>query len=228
MTSAPVTARFAWIRSGPAAKPTTPLPPRPHGSRPTWIRTRPGCALASTCRPARSSTNDLIFSCRELISYLSHAMTLLPGTVIMTGTPSGARAYARSRRWFLRPRRCGRDRGGRHRHVEQSVVVPIPTRPLTPLHTLREQRHVTIPIHYVVNSPDPGADFRGAPFWSWNDHPSTQRAGPQLRDMKAHGMGGFFMHARDGLETPYMGPEWLECVRERCARPARMASTPGL
>jgi 2-keto-4-pentenoate hydratase/2-oxohepta-3-ene-1,7-dioic acid hydratase in catechol pathway len=27
-----------------------------------------------------SNTNDLIFSCRELISYLSHAMTLLPGT----------------------------------------------------------------------------------------------------------------------------------------------------
>jgi 2-keto-4-pentenoate hydratase/2-oxohepta-3-ene-1,7-dioic acid hydratase in catechol pathway len=32
---------------------------------------------------------DMIFDCRYLISYLSHAMTLLPGTVILTGTPDG-------------------------------------------------------------------------------------------------------------------------------------------
>lgn len=36
-----------------------------------------------------SNTNDLIFPCRYLISYLSHQFTLLPGTVILTGTPSG-------------------------------------------------------------------------------------------------------------------------------------------
>jgi 2-keto-4-pentenoate hydratase/2-oxohepta-3-ene-1,7-dioic acid hydratase in catechol pathway len=49
-----------------------------------------------------SNTNDLIFSCRELISYLSHAMTLLPGTIIMTGTPSGV-GFARKPPVFLRP-----------------------------------------------------------------------------------------------------------------------------
>ncbi len=36
-----------------------------------------------------SNTSDLIFNCRFLISYLSHSLTLLPGTVIMTGTPEG-------------------------------------------------------------------------------------------------------------------------------------------
>jgi len=36
-----------------------------------------------------SNTNDMIFGCRELISYLSYQFTLLPGTVILTGTPSG-------------------------------------------------------------------------------------------------------------------------------------------
>jgi 2-keto-4-pentenoate hydratase/2-oxohepta-3-ene-1,7-dioic acid hydratase in catechol pathway len=36
-----------------------------------------------------SSTSDLIFNCRQLVSFLSHSMTLLPGTVIMTGTPEG-------------------------------------------------------------------------------------------------------------------------------------------
>ncbi len=36
-----------------------------------------------------SSTSDLIFPVPELIEYMSRAMTLLPGDVIMTGTPSG-------------------------------------------------------------------------------------------------------------------------------------------
>ena len=49
-----------------------------------------------------SSTSDLIFSCAELISYLSDCMTLLPGTVIMTGTPSGV-GFARNPPIFLRP-----------------------------------------------------------------------------------------------------------------------------
>ncbi|MHB1318665.1 MAG: fumarylacetoacetate hydrolase family protein [Anaerolineae bacterium] len=49
-----------------------------------------------------SHTSDLIFSCRELIAYLSDAMTLLPGTVILTGTPSGV-GFARKPPVFLRP-----------------------------------------------------------------------------------------------------------------------------
>ena len=62
--------------------------------------------------------------------------------------------------------------------------------------------------------PNPGLDLRGAPFWSWNDRLDPEELARQARDMKAHGMGGFFMHSRDGLETTYMGPEWLECIRE--------------
>lgn len=37
----------------------------------------------------RANTNDLIFSVPELVSFISHIMTLLPGDVIATGTPSG-------------------------------------------------------------------------------------------------------------------------------------------
>lgn len=36
-----------------------------------------------------SSTSDLLFSVPELVSYLSQAVTLQPGDVIITGTPSG-------------------------------------------------------------------------------------------------------------------------------------------
>ncbi len=60
----------------------------------------------------------------------------------------------------------------------------------------------------------PPLSCRGAPFWSWNDRLQVEELARQVRDMKAHGMGGFFMHSRDGLETVYMGPEWLECIRE--------------
>ena len=36
-----------------------------------------------------SSTADMIFSCKTLISYVSQHMTLLPGDIILTGTPEG-------------------------------------------------------------------------------------------------------------------------------------------
>ena len=35
------------------------------------------------------STSKMIFSVRELVSFISHAFTLLPGDVILTGTPAG-------------------------------------------------------------------------------------------------------------------------------------------
>jgi 2-keto-4-pentenoate hydratase/2-oxohepta-3-ene-1,7-dioic acid hydratase in catechol pathway len=37
----------------------------------------------------RSSTADMIFSVAEIVSYLSRFMTLLPGDVVITGTPEG-------------------------------------------------------------------------------------------------------------------------------------------
>ncbi len=36
-----------------------------------------------------SATDQLIFNCYELVSFISTNMTLLPGDVILTGTPSG-------------------------------------------------------------------------------------------------------------------------------------------
>jgi 2-keto-4-pentenoate hydratase/2-oxohepta-3-ene-1,7-dioic acid hydratase in catechol pathway len=37
----------------------------------------------------QGSTSDLIYSIPELISFISHVMTLLPGDIIATGTPGG-------------------------------------------------------------------------------------------------------------------------------------------
>ncbi len=37
----------------------------------------------------KSNTSDMIFSVAKIISYLSQSTTLFPGTIILTGTPSG-------------------------------------------------------------------------------------------------------------------------------------------
>jgi 2-keto-4-pentenoate hydratase/2-oxohepta-3-ene-1,7-dioic acid hydratase in catechol pathway len=50
----------------------------------------------------QASTADMMFTVRQLIAYLSQTMTLLPGDVIATGTPSGIGA-ARTPPRFLRP-----------------------------------------------------------------------------------------------------------------------------
>ena len=49
-----------------------------------------------------SNTSDMIFSTARLISFLSHQFTLLPGTVILTGTPEGV-GVARRPPVYLRP-----------------------------------------------------------------------------------------------------------------------------
>lgn len=60
---------------------------------------------------------------------------------------------------------------------------------------------------------DPPKEYRCAPFWSWNGRLDTDELRWQIREMKDKGIGGFFMHARGGLETPYMGKEWMDCVK---------------
>lgn len=37
----------------------------------------------------KTNTNDMIFSVQAMLSYYSHVMTLLPGDLILTGTPTG-------------------------------------------------------------------------------------------------------------------------------------------
>ena len=46
------------------------------------------CHVNGELRQA-GNTSDLLFSVPELISFVSHVMTLLPGDIIATGTPSG-------------------------------------------------------------------------------------------------------------------------------------------
>ena len=54
--------------------------------------------------------------------------------------------------------------------------------------------------------------MRPIPFWSWNDKLSPDELRRQIRAMHSAGFGGFFMHARGGLQTEYMSQDWLDCV----------------
>ncbi len=60
---------------------------------------------------------------------------------------------------------------------------------------------------------NPGQEYREIPFWSWNDLLDPDELRRQIGLMQEAGWGGFFMHSRAGLRTPYMGQDWLACVR---------------
>lgn len=55
--------------------------------------------------------------------------------------------------------------------------------------------------------------YRPVPFWSWNERLQTEQTRQQVALMDEAGVGGFFMHARGGLLTPYMGDEWFDNAR---------------
>ena len=54
--------------------------------------------------------------------------------------------------------------------------------------------------------------YRPIPFWSWNDKLNCDVLRNQIRQMHQQGIGGFFMHARGGLQTIYMSKEWMDCI----------------
>jgi hypothetical protein len=67
---------------------------------------------------------------------------------------------------------------------------------------------------------DPPAIYRSAPFWSWNSRLDADRLCRAIESMHRAGMGGFFMHSRYGLKTPYLSEEWFACV-SACVEKAR-------
>ena len=60
--------------------------------------------------------------------------------------------------------------------------------------------------------------YRPVPFWSWNEKLNVPESLRQTALMDEVGIGGYFMHARGGLQTEYMGEEWFEnigaCIEE--------------
>lgn len=66
---------------------------------------------------------------------------------------------------------------------------------------------------------NPTAEYRGIPFWSWNCIVTEELIDRQLDCFKAMGFGGMDIHPRTGLDTEYLGEEYLRLVRyaaEKC------------
>ena len=59
-------------------------------------------------------------------------------------------------------------------------------------------------------------EYKPIPFWSWNDQLEPAVLRRQIRWMRDQGIGGFFMHARGGLKTPYLSSEWMESIEACC------------
>ncbi len=55
--------------------------------------------------------------------------------------------------------------------------------------------------------------YRGMPFWAWNTAPDEEIIDRQVKDFGNMGFAGFIIHARNGLDIPYMGERFLNLVR---------------
>ena len=73
----------------------------------------------------KANTSDLLFSVARLVSYISEAMVLLPGDVIMTGTPAGIGPHGSWGRYRDRGLRCRRStESGRPRGLNMEGGAP--------------------------------------------------------------------------------------------------------
>jgi len=66
-------------------------------------------------------------------------------------------------------------------------------------------------LKYTLSTPS--SAYRSAPFWAWNDQLEKEELKVQIQGMKEQGMGGFFIHSREGLETEYLSQEWMEATQ---------------
>ena len=67
---------------------------------------------------------------------------------------------------------------------------------------------------------NPTSEYRGTPFWAWNCELDKEELLRQIDIFKEMGLGGFHMHVRTGLSTPYLGEEYMGFINA-CVDKAR-------
>lgn len=70
---------------------------------------------------------------------------------------------------------------------------------------------------------NPTSEYRGAPFWAWNGKLEKEKLSEQIAMLQKMGFGGFHMHVRTGMDTPYMSDEFMSFVRH-CTEEAKARS----
>ena len=71
---------------------------------------------------------------------------------------------------------------------------------------------------------NPTAEYRGTPFWSWNDEIEEEECLRQTAIFREMGFGGYHIHPRAGLVTPYLGEQFMSCVKA-CVEDAKKTDT---
>ena len=59
---------------------------------------------------------------------------------------------------------------------------------------------------------NPTSEYRATPFWAWNCALKRELLEEEIDHMADMGFGGFHMHPRVGLATPYLSDEFMDRV----------------
>jgi len=59
----------------------------------------------------------------------------------------------------------------------------------------------------------PTSEYRGTPFWAWNGKLKNETLLEQIDMLKKMGLGGFHMHVRTGMDSPYLDKEFMGYIR---------------
>lgn len=78
----------------------------------------------------------------------------------------------------------------------------------------REDCRKTASSFSIEEFKNPSAIHRGMPFWAWNTKLREEDLEWEIGQFKQMGMGGFYIHTRVGLDTPYLGEKFMECVKK--------------
>ena len=60
---------------------------------------------------------------------------------------------------------------------------------------------------------NPTSEYRGTPFWAWNDYLTKEELERQIEVFNEMGLGGFHMHVRTGLKNKYLSEEFMGLVK---------------
>ena len=60
---------------------------------------------------------------------------------------------------------------------------------------------------------NPTSEYRAAPFWAWNCELNADLLKKEIDYMHEMGFGGYMMHPRVGMATPYLSEEYMNLVR---------------
>ena len=60
---------------------------------------------------------------------------------------------------------------------------------------------------------NPTSEYRATPFWAWNDNLDKKELLWQIDRFKEMGFGGFHMHVRSGMATPYLSEEFMDLIK---------------